>query len=398
MRILYLVPRFPMPSETFVSHEVVGVGERGHDVMTAAFGGPSAAELEQLVPAARELARGTRYVTKARLAAAPFTTPLNTLGASRAVRTLNARLAGESTHRTNAWARLARAAAVARIVRREGIEHVHAHWPQAAQVAALVHAWTGVPYSISVHAHEVVHDHGHFPAVFETLAFAAFCNRAAMEALLGRLGPHARGRSHLVYHGVDLDLFAATPPPDVRAGLRVVSAGRMTPTKGMPRLVRGVRAAVDAGVDVSLVLVGDGGQRDELARLARELSIPGRVELRGWVRQDEMPAILADAHVFALLPDDRGDDGLPNVVLEAAAAGRPVVLSAIPAAKEAVEPGVNGWIVPVEDSGESFARVLAEVGRDPAQLAALGAGARTHVERHYDRRMHLDRLARLFAS
>jgi len=146
------------------------------------------------------------------------------------------------------------------------------------------------------------------------------------------------------------------------------------------------------------VLVGDGGQRAELSRLARDLSIADRVELRGWVRQDEMPAILADAHVFALLPDDRGDDGLPNVVLEAAAAGRPVVLSAIPAAEEAVEPGVNGWIVPVEDSGEAFARALAEIGRDPARLAAMGASARSHVERHYDRRVHLDRLARLFAS
>ena len=76
-------------------------------------------------------------------------------------RTLGRALSQKSDNRL----RLLRAASLSRRLTAAGVTHLHAHWPYATQIAYLVHQMTGIPFSVSIHAHEVEHDAGHFPLV-----------------------------------------------------------------------------------------------------------------------------------------------------------------------------------------------------------------------------------------
>lgn len=393
MNLAYLVANFPLLSETFVAHEIARLRRRGCEVHILAFGASAAGDAEQLDPLSRELRDATHYVTLLDCLAAATMQAVQiarSMGAARALRTA-------ATLKCNPALLLLRAAAVARIMKRRGISHVHAHWPYASQVAHLARQIAGVSYSISVHAHEVAHDNGHFPVIFRELSFAAFCNRGAMEYLLARIDDAARNRAHLVYHGVDLSGFRSLPwPPTVRP-LQVISAGRLTRTKGFDRLIRACAGARRCGVDVRLTLLGRGSCETHLRRLAHDLGFEEFLSMPGWVPHREVTKHLRGAHVFALLADTSFHDGLPNVVLEAMASGRPVILSALPAAQEAVRDGNEGFIVQDLEDPTAIVRILLRLQSEPGLLERLGAAARRRVEAEHDAEAQIETLVALFA-
>lgn len=392
MRIAYLVPKFPCLSETFVAGEVARVKAAGVDTVVYAFERPDRDDLAKLSVEVRQLGADTVYVDKLTSAAAVVRQPLRSLRLTGGNRSIH----NAATAKPNASLRLARALAVSHDMARRGVTHVHAHWPYATQVAWLVHRSTGVPYSVSIHAHEVAHENGHFPDVFETLTFATFCNRGAMNYLLERLGPAAAERSHLVYHGVDLSRFYSVPIADTSGPLRIVSAGRLTRTKGFDRLLRGCAALRARGVDVELSILGRGVEEGRLRELAAALNLDRHLDMPGWVSHDEIRRRLAAAHVFALLADTNFHDGLPNVVLEAMATARPVVLSSLPAAGEAVSHGIEGFIVGDADDADQVAAELSRFAGDAALLTRMGQAARERAVRDHDADVQIEKLLELF--
>lgn len=394
MNILYIVPRFPATSETFVAEEIIGVRARGHSITVVALAKPKFEQISQMGSRLSALINETTYLPRI---------PLVPLAAVKAamkadVRVLNRRLSQEASIKTHATLRLLRAAAIARIARRVGAELIYAHWPRPTEVALLVGKITSLPVAISVHAHEVAHDNGHFPAVFEQVCFAAFCNAAAMDYLLKRLHQDASNKAHLVYHGVDFEQFAQTALPPLSDTLKIVTAGRLTPTKGIDRLIRAISLARDRDVAVSLTVIGDGNQRKELESLTTNLNLSKQVRFLGWIRHEEMPEQLRAAHVFAIMANDNFHDGLPNVVLEAMSIGRPVIISPLPAASEAVLHGENGYILTRIDALDEFVNCCAGLIQSPERLISWSRVASETVRIQHDRAMQLDRLCNLFTQ
>lgn len=392
MKIAYLIGNFPVLSETFVAQEIERLHTCGLNVRVFAFGMPNAADLEKLTPSLRDLMRDTQYLFPRRIIAAAAMQPLAALRGWGANQTIHA---AASLKPRRSW-RLIRALGLIDRMRREGITHVHAHWPYATQVAYLAHRMAGISFSISIHAHEVAHENGHFPLIFESVSFAAFCNRGAMKHLLAQLPPEAQARAHLVYHGVDLERFRPLPLPPAAAPLSIISAGRLTPTKGFDRLIRGCAAARAAGIDVRLTILGRGGCESSLRALAQTEGIAEYVDMPGWVSHDQMTAYLRNAHVFALLADTTFHDGLPNVLLEAMASGRPVILSPLPAANEAVTEGGEGFILNHPDDTPGFVAALGQLNGDSDRMRVMGAAASARVRRDHDAQVQITHLVDLF--
>jgi colanic acid/amylovoran biosynthesis glycosyltransferase len=388
-RIAYIIGSFPMRSETFVYRELMGLRDRGLQVDVFSVARPTPAEAGDALEATRGL--HVEYISRLAVLASLAR------GAPRNVRELNARLQHEATRKSKSWLRLGRALAIASRLRRGGYVRIHSHWPYGHQLAALAHLVTGIPSSISVHAHEVAYDNGHFAPVFELIDFAAFCNDAARRFLLERLPAIAPGKCHLVYHGVDLSAFPSLVPPPVSPRLRLVSAGRLTATKGFSRLLRLVAQLGHQSVPAELTIVGDGSQREALTALAGELGISDRVRITGWVQPAALRQAFAASDVFCLLADTTYHDGLPNVVLEAQALGRPVVISSLPAAAEAVTHGVDGFVVEPDDA-DGACRILTQLAREPELRESVAAAARARVERQHDARHHLGQLHQLLLS
>jgi glycosyltransferase involved in cell wall biosynthesis len=164
--------------------------------------------------------------------------------------------------------------------------------------------------------------------------------------------------------GVDLSLFSGSPEP---AGIPVVMlAARLLWDKGVGEFVAAARAVAGRGIDARFVLVGMLDPRNPTGipeHRLRAWQAEGVVEW--WGHSDDMPRTLRAANLV-VLPSYR--EGLPKVLVEAAASGRAIVTTDVPGCREIVRHGVNGYLVPPHDA-ESLAGAIGALVRDPARRA-----------------------------
>jgi glycosyltransferase involved in cell wall biosynthesis len=141
---------------------------------------------------------------------------------------------------------------------------------------------------------------------------------------------------------------------------------------------------------LQLTLVGDGDDRAHLERLAAPFG--EAVQFAGYQSQAGVADALASADIF-VLPSFA--EGLPVVLMEAMASGKPVISSLVAGIPELVEDGVNGYLVPPGDA-ETLAARIAELATDPGRRAEMGARGREKVSRDFDAGTEAARIARLF--
>jgi glycosyltransferase involved in cell wall biosynthesis len=282
---------------------------------------------------------------------------------------------------------IAKAALVARRAEALGARHVHAHFATHPALAAwVVRALTGTGYSFTAHAHDLFVDTA---MLREKVADARFVvtisdfNRAFLER---HCGPAATAKLHVVRCGVDLDAFEPRPrrAPEIPTFACVAS---LRPYKGHDVLLDACRLLRDRGVTLRALLVGDGELRRRLeARVARE-GLAGTVELLGARPHEAIPGLLAGATAM-VLPSVRARDGqmegIPVALMEAMAAGVPVVATRLSGIPELVVDGETGLLVPERDPA-ALADAMERLARDAALAARLASGARRAVAERFDR-------------
>ena len=183
----------------------------------------------------------------------------------------------------------------------------------------------------------------------------------------------------MVHCGLD-EVFLLTATVPVPRGPRLVNVGRLSEQKGQLLLVEAAARLRDRGLDFELVIVGDGEMRDEIERFIDRSGLREHVRITGFLDNQGVRRELLAARAL-VLPSFA--EGLPVVIMEAMALGRPVISTYIAGIPELVEPGANGWLVPagaVEPLVEAMAEVLTA---DPAELERMGrAGAARVAEQH----------------
>ncbi len=153
----------------------------------------------------------------------------------------------------------------------------------------------------------------------------------------------------VIPNGTDVIRFSSgINPLQVKSGLGLPenafvfgSVGRLEPQKGYDLLLSAFSKL--NGEDIHLVLVGDGSQRDALCRQAKDLGVGERVRLTSY--RNDIPDLLGTFDVYV---QPSRFEGMPNALLEAMAAGKPVIASAVDGHLDLVKDGQNGWLVPVE--------------------------------------------------
>jgi glycosyltransferase involved in cell wall biosynthesis len=157
----------------------------------------------------------------------------------------------------------------------------------------------------------------------------------------------------------------------------------LTAEKEPATFVRAIAAARESVPDIRALLVGDGPERGSVEALVRALHLEGTLVLAGF--RDDARALIAAAHVAVL---SSRSEGLPVVVLEALAAGIPMVATAAGGVPEAVRDGIEGFITPVGDHialGDAIARVLNDDQLRHAMSTAARRRAATYsIERTAD--------------
>lgn len=215
---------------------------------------------------------------------------------------------------------------------------------------------------------------------------------ASEHAELARLGVVAPGKLVRVDTGVCIDEIrarAAGPlPAGLPAGRRlIVAAGRLTAQKNPELLVAASRLVAAAHGDAHFVWAGDGELRESTER---ELAAAGIGDRWTFVGALENPYPLLAAAEVVVLPSRY--EGLPLVLLEAMALGRPIVATDVTGSRDAVAPGHTGELVPPGDAG-ALAAAIGRILADEALAARYGAAAmRRADERHTRARMGAEML------
>ena len=284
---------------------------------------------------------------------------------------------------------------------------LHTHMAKAGTVGRLA-AQTVRPRPVTVHTfHGHVLD-GYFSPPVEKAFLAAERLLARRTDVLIAVSPQVRDvlvdlgvgapeRWRVVPLGLELGPFAAVTGPSGRLRQRlgvgadvplVGAAGRLVPIKDLATLVRAV-ARLEG---VHLALIGEGEQRAELEALVASLGLGARVHLPGWA--DDVAAWMADLDVVALTSRN---EGTPVALIEALAAGRPVVASSVGGVPFVVRDGVSGWLVPPGDP-VAVADALQAALADPAEGARRAAAGRTEVLARFGSERLVDDMRALYRS
>ncbi len=176
--------------------------------------------------------------------------------------------------------------------------------------------------------------------------------------------------------GVDLTRFRPTPEPD--SPVRVVMVSRMIAEKGVRELVEAARLLKARGLDLRITLAGTPDQENPSAIAEAELAgwaQEGIVDYLGHV--NDVSRLWAESHI-AVLPSYYGE-GVPLALIEAAAAGRPLIAADGPGLRDIARPGESGLLVPPRDVA-ALAEAIANLAGDSALRTRLGNGARRLAE------------------
>jgi glycosyltransferase involved in cell wall biosynthesis len=343
---------FPRRSETFLLNEIVALDEAG---MLAAIFATKQGDANGEQPAVARISNQIQY--------------LDARGADDQAAEVVERLNGHPP---------------------SGIHAYFAHFP--AEVAARAAKRLGVPYGFGLHARDA-----RKISVSELVARArqAACVVGCNTDVVAPLRDRGIG-VQVIPHGVDLHLFRPRPMP---AGnpLRLLAVGRLVEKKGFAVLIE---AAKRLRVPFHLRIVGEGPDRDVLQSAITAAGLEDRVELGGSRTHADLPGEYDRVHAVVVpsIEDRTGDrDGLPNVVLEAMASGRPVVASDIGAVGTAVVDGQTGLLLPAGVPA-ALAGALETLAPQPLLRERLGRGGRERVERDFDLDRCTVRLGRYLES
>lgn len=400
MKIAVVVGRFPSVSETFILSEIVWLIEQGHEVEILALRqGPAGTlhpEIEHydLLSRTRYLAAMPSGVRRVLFAAGPLLRVLrhrpgliggllNTRRFGREARSLQLLYAGASLLDGDL-----------------GFDVIHAHFGPHGALAAALRALGLVRGAVvtTFHGADVAmgqrRDPARYRALFDSGDRFLTVSRLWRERLIEAGAPASRVVVH--HMGVDTTVHRPGRPAASNDPTKLISVCRLTEKKG-------IRYALEAlaslhGHPFVYHVVGDGPLLTDLETLAQQLGIMDKVVFHGAQPAPAVKALL-DASQLFLLPSvtaQNGDqEGVPVALMEAMAAGLPVVSTFHSGIPELVDDGVSGRLVPERDVG-ALAKAIESLIGDTSQRVAMGYQARKKVEREFDANQLYEELERIF--
>lgn len=201
-------------------------------------------------------------------------------------------------------------------------------------------------------------------------------------------------RIRVVPNALEMRDVVASPtahrPHAAAAAWRAGYVGRLAPGKRVDDLVAATALLREAFPAATFVVIGDGPERARLERSVAERGLAGAVHFAG--HRPDAATLVATLDAFWLASEN---EGMSNSLMEAMAAGVPVVVSDIPGNRELVVDGISGCTVPL-GAPRGFADATARLWRDPARAAALGAAAAERIRREFSVERMVQRCAQLY--
>lgn len=232
------------------------------------------------------------------------------------------------------------------------------------------------------------------------MAHRVVVNAEAIKTEILTAGQVREGKIVVIPTGVDLDRFDQFMPSDdrpvwARKGKIVAMVAKFRKQKDQATLLRAAKLVLTVDPTVVFLLVGDGYLKGIAHQLARELGIASFVRFVGAIDPDGMPALLQHVDISVLA--SKGNEGIPNVVIESMAAGKPVVATDTGGCREAVRDGVTGFLVSPGDH-EQLAQKILRLLQDEREAARMGNAGREKVEAEFSLNRMIEQFSLLYSG
>lgn len=395
MKLAYFTNTYPRATDTFIRREVLGLRARGFDVYTySVHKTGSAHDVDNEVISEK---KNTHYLmppnTIALLSAFLFHFFLRPASFWRALtcayKTQRPGLKGSTLQ----VAYFLEALLLASRMRKDSIEHIHNHFgDNSGNVTLFCSLLSGVPFSISIHG----------PHIFFDALYWALDYKAKHATFISCIGHFCRSqlmlytdkndwhKFQIIRCGIDPEKITyREPKAEVKQLLYV---GRLDAEKGVPVLLNSMAELKKQGLTLTLILVGDGADRQFLHDKVNTLDIASCVEFRGFLNQKEIAKEMENSDAF-VLPSFA--EGIPVSFMEAMAAGVPVIATNVGGVSELITHGETGLITHASDE-HGLAEAIRHYAENPKQVQSISINARQKVCNEFSIEPQVDKLAQLF--
>jgi len=397
MRIAYLTGMYPRATDTFIQREVAGLRQKGLEVYTFSVRRPGD---EHIVgPEQKTEREQTFYI----LPPNPITLVLSHLILlfTSPGRYWKALALAWSTNQPGLRGTLyqlfyfAEAGLLAQQIGTQQIQHLHNHIADSCcTVAMLAAELGGFTFSFTMHGPYIFFEPYRWRidekikrSLF-VICISHFCRSQGM-----LFAPtNTWNRLHIVHCGVDPALFNLVSHK--QPGKRLLYVGRLSAAKGLPILLESLAALKSSHPEIILTVVGDGEDRAELEQMTARLELNNNVKFVGYKSQAEVREYMQETDVF-VLPSFA--EGVPVSLMEAMAAGVPVVTTQIAGVSELVENGVSGYIVPAGDS-TTLAERIKTLLTEPQLRSQFGTAGREKIEKEFNLNHEVARFYRVMTA
>jgi glycosyltransferase involved in cell wall biosynthesis len=385
VNIAYLMNAYPMTSTTFIRREIEALECLGLDIHRHAVRTWTGKLVDPRDIAEKEQTRYllTRNVSGL-ITASIREVFLNPRGVMRATGIWIKLLKNSGGGLVKHIAYFMQATYFRQLAQSEHINHVHVHFATNATAVALLSRMMGGPsYSFTVHGPDELIDPKKLSfgikikhAAF-VIAISDYCKNEVV-----RVAPAGHCDKIIVARcALALEEFDDTH--DVNDNSQMfVCVGRLCPQKGQVLIPRAAAELRNEFPDLKIVLAGDGESRSAVEAAIAAYGVADMVELRGWVSNSEVLDLIKKSRAL-LLPSYA--EGLPVVIMEALASGRPVISTTIAGIPELVDDSC-GWLFPAGDQEELVAAIRVALKCTPSVLARMGESGRDRVAKLHDRR------------
>lgn len=398
LHVAYLVNQYPAVSHTFIKREIQALERAGISVQRIALRGWTDELVDESDRQERERTRYVLQVGAFRLGLAlskkAFAEPARLWSALRLAWQM-AKVSDRSLPLHLVY--FAEACLIQQWLATSGAQHLHAHFAtNPAEVAMLVRALGGPPYSFTAHGSDIT-DRPAQMGLDKKVGRAAFvvavCSFGRSQIL--RWVPHELwSKVQVVRCGLEAGYGDREAPP-LADNHRLLCVGRLSKEKGQLLLIEAAGRLAASDRRFELVLAGDGPMRGEIEALIAKVGLAGRVRITGWLDAQGVRGELRDARALVV---PSLSEGLPVVIMEAMAHRRLVIAPYLAGIPELVIHGQTGWLYPASDVAALAAAMQACLDTPPPALAAMGETAWQGVWAAHDVDTEADRLAKLFSS
>jgi glycosyltransferase involved in cell wall biosynthesis len=284
---------------------------------------------------------------------------------------------------------------------KEQIIHIHAHYAtHPALVAWVIHRFTGISYSLTVHAHDIFERKTFLAPKLKEAEFIVAISNFNRRFLINAVGNWVDPKIHIIHCGIYPQTYHPNQPRSFQNDrvFKILCIGSLEPYKGHPYLIQAARILRDKKIPYHVQIIGRGLDQNKLENQIQENQLEDCIELLGGKTQEEVATLLSQADCYvqpSIITATNKMEGIPVALMEAMASGVPVIASAISGIPELIQDRIDGLLVPPADP-EALADTIESVYSHYSEALERTIHAKEKVSTQFDLIQNISQLEQLF--